>query len=50
MKKEKINKINIVFIFIALLIATPIYMSQYREVYQNHENRRAISVEGVILD
>ncbi len=49
-KRLKRNKTKIVFLIIAFLIATPIYISQYTRIYNNPNESEKLTVEGMFLD
>ena len=49
-KRLKRNKTKLVFLIIAFLFATPIYISQYTRIYNNSNEREKLTVEGMFLD
>ncbi len=50
MKKIKNSRLRNISIIVVILVTTPLYVSQYRKIYQNHSDRKDLGIEGIFFD
>ena len=49
-KKLKKKQLNYLAIILILIIATPIYVRQYKNIYPDSGQRKDLSIKGIFLD